>query len=128
MGGGFLFRQAWQAQAGLAPQLGLLVRLWVSALVLLAISAPKLAEFLRALKESAGRQGVEQIALFEGLIAGTLGMLAYYTPFEASTPGWCLSPSPSPMGVPAWRSSGRGSLRLDEGPGGRGRPPRDYSS
>jgi len=96
---GSYFGKRGMVQAGLAPQLGLLVRLWVSALALLAISAPKLAELLRALGKPVGQQGVGQIALFEGLIAGTLGMLTYYTalrsgelsrvvPIAFTTPLW----------------------------------------
>ena len=75
---GSYFGKRGMAQAELASQLGLLVQLWGSALVLLTISAPKLAE-------PAGRQGVGRIAVFEGLIAGSLGMLACLGFFQVSS-------------------------------------------
>ncbi|MGC9529539.1 MAG: EamA family transporter [Candidatus Bipolaricaulaceae bacterium] len=76
---GAFFGKRGMTQAGLEPQQGLLVRLWVSALVLIAVAAPRLAGLVGALTTLAGRRGVGQIALFEGLVAGTLGMLAFYT-------------------------------------------------
>jgi len=96
---GSYFGKRGMAQAGLPPQLGLLVRLWVSALAVLAISSPRLAELFRAMGNPAGWQGVGKIALFEGLLAGTLGMLSFYAalrggelsrvvPIAFTTPLW----------------------------------------
>ncbi len=76
---GAFFGKRGMAQAGLEPQQGLTIRLVVSALVVLAITSPRLAELVRTLGTDVGRRGIGQIALFEGLVAGSLGMLAFYT-------------------------------------------------
>ncbi|MFO8033744.1 MAG: DMT family transporter [Candidatus Bipolaricaulota bacterium] len=76
---GAFFGKRGMAQAGLQPQQGLTIRLVISALVLLALTAPRLGELVRGLGTDLGRRGIGQIALFEGLVAGSLGMLAFYT-------------------------------------------------
>ncbi len=76
---GAFFGKRGMAQAELEPQQGLTIRLVVSAAVLLALTAPRLGELLRGLGTEMGRRGIGQIALFEGLVAGSLGMLAFYT-------------------------------------------------
>ncbi len=76
---GAFFGKRGMAQAELTPQQGLTIRLVVSALVLLALSAPRLGELVRGLGDQVARRGIGQIALFEGLVAGSLGMLAFYT-------------------------------------------------
>jgi len=76
---GAFFGKRGMAHAELEPQQGLTIRLVVSALVLLAVTAPRLGELLRGLGTEVGRRGIGQIALFEGLVAGSLGMLAFYT-------------------------------------------------
>ncbi len=76
---GAFFGKRGMAQAGLEPQQGLTIRLVISALVVLAVTAPRLADLVRSLGTEVGRRGIGQIALFEGLVAGSLGMLAFYT-------------------------------------------------
>ncbi len=77
---GAFFGKRGMAHAGLEPQQGLTIRLVISALVVLAVTAPRLAELVRGLAaEAEVRRGIGQIALFEGLVAGSLGMLAFYT-------------------------------------------------
>ncbi len=76
---GAFFGKRGMAQAGLEPQQGLTIRLVISALVLLGLTAPRLGELVRGLGTEVGRRGIGQVALFEGLVAGSLGMLAFYT-------------------------------------------------
>lgn len=96
---GSFFGKRGMSTAGLAPEQGLVVRLAVSTTVLILLAAPKLPALARALGTADGRRGIGQIALWEGLAAGALGMLAFYialkrgelsrvVPLAFTTPLW----------------------------------------
>ena len=76
---GSFFGKKGMQDAKLDPKVGLAIRLVVSALIILAIAAPLLSQLTEAAKTTVGRAGILQILLFEGIIAGLIGMLLYYT-------------------------------------------------
>lgn len=76
---GSFFGKKGMHDAKLDPKVGLTIRLVVSGLIILAIAAPLLSQLTEAAKTSIGRAGIIQILIFEGIVAGLMGMLLYYT-------------------------------------------------
>lgn len=85
--------------AGLTPEHGLFLRLGLSALLVFFLVLPKLAQYAQGWANPEGRKGMLLILAFEGVVAGTLGMLAFYTairrgelsrvvPLAFTTPLW----------------------------------------
>lgn len=96
---GSAFGKKGMALAGLAPEQGLFLRLGLSALILFLLVLPKLGQYAQAWGTAEGKKGILLILAFEGIVAGTLGMLAFYTairrgelsrvvPLAFTTPLW----------------------------------------
>lgn len=76
---GSYFNKKGMHDANLDPKLALAIRAAVSALIILIIAIPVYGQLTAAAQSPVGRKGLIQIILFEGIIAGLLGMLFYYT-------------------------------------------------
>lgn len=85
--------------AGLDPKVGLIIRLTVSLIIVTIIAFPKLGQITQAFAVNGGKKGLLQLLFFEGIVAGTMGMLFYYgaikhgdltkvTPLAFATPLW----------------------------------------
>lgn len=96
---GAAFGKKGMALAGLSPEQGLFLRLGLSALLLFWLVAPRIGQYAAAWSTASGRKGVLLVLAFEGVVAGTLGMLAFYTairrgelsrvvPLAFTTPLW----------------------------------------
>lgn len=87
------------AMAGLSPEQGLFLRLGLSALLLFLLVLPRMGQYAQAWSTAEGKKGMVLVLAFEGLLAGTLGMLAFYrairqgelsrvVPLAFTTPLW----------------------------------------
>ncbi len=76
---GSYFGKKGMHDANLDPKIGLTIRLVVSALIILVIAIPLYGQIGSALGTPQGKKGVLQILVFEGIVAGLVGMLLYYT-------------------------------------------------
>jgi len=96
---GSAFGKKGMAVAGLSPEQGLFLRLGLSALLVLLLVLPRIGEYARAWSTAEGKKGILMILAFEGVVAGTLGMLAFYralrqgelsrvVPLAFTTPLW----------------------------------------
>ena len=85
--------------AGLSPQVGLIVRLGVSLIVVAIIAGTKLHEFGDAFATMNGKKGLLYLFIFEGLIAGSFGMIFYYRAIKA---GQLSKVMPIAFTTPLW--------------------------
>ncbi|MCS7239981.1 MAG: EamA family transporter [Candidatus Bipolaricaulota bacterium] len=96
---GSAFGKKGMAMAGLSPELGLFLRLGLSALLVFLLVLPKITQYGESWASPVGRKGILWVLVFEGVLAGTLGMLAFYTairrgelsrvvPLAFTTPLW----------------------------------------
>jgi len=85
--------------AELDPRVGLIIRLGVSFLVVTIIALPKLGQFSDALGLEGGRKGLLNLLIFEGLIAGSAGMIFFY---NAIKQGQLTKVMPLAFATPLW--------------------------
>ncbi len=85
--------------AEMSPQVGLIVRIGVSLIVVTAIAAPKLSQFGHALSSLEGKKGLLYLLVFEGVIAGSFGMIFYY---RAIKTGQLSRVMPIAFTTPVW--------------------------
>lgn len=76
---GSYFAKKGMYEAKLDPVAGLAIRLVASAVIILVIAAPLLVQITEAAKTTSGRHGLLYILIFEGVVAGLIGMILYYT-------------------------------------------------
>ena len=69
--------------ANLDPQVGLVVRLGVSLIVVILIALPKLSQIGQAFTIDDGKRGLLNLFLFEGVLAGSVGMIFFYHAIKA---------------------------------------------
>ena len=65
--------------AGLSSEQGLFLRLGLSAILVFLLVLPRIGQYVQAWSTPDGKKGMFLILAFEGVVAGTLGMLAFYT-------------------------------------------------
>lgn len=96
---GSAFGKKGMAMAGLSSEQGLFLRLGLSAILVFLLVLPRIGQYVQAWSTPDGKKGMLLILAFEGVVAGTLGMLAFYTairqgelsrvvPLAFSTPLW----------------------------------------
>ncbi len=96
---GSAFGKKGMAMAGLSSEQGLFLRLGLSALLIFFLVLPRIGQYAQAWSTPEGKRGMLLILVFEGFVAGTLGMLAFYlalrrgelsrvVPLAFTTPLW----------------------------------------
>jgi hypothetical protein len=73
---GVSIREKGMGMAGLSAEQGLFLRLGLSALLVLLLVLPRISQYGQAWSTPEGKKGMLLILAFEGVEAGTLGMLA----------------------------------------------------
>lgn len=85
--------------AGLDPQVGLIIRLGVSFIVVTLIALPKLGQLSDAFVIDGGKRGLLNLLIFEGIVAGSAGMVFYY---NAIKQGQLTKVMPLAFATPLW--------------------------
>ncbi len=85
--------------ASLDPHVGLIIRLVVSSIVVTLIALPKLGQLGHALTLDGGKKGLLNLFIFEGLLAGSLGMIFFY---NAIKQGQLTKIMPLAFATPVW--------------------------
>jgi uncharacterized membrane protein len=76
---GVSIRKKGMGMADLSAEQGLFLRLGLSALLVLLLVLPRISQYGQAWSTPEGKKGMLLILAFEGVVAGTLGMRAFYT-------------------------------------------------
>lgn len=80
---GSFFGKKGLEMAGLSPKAGLIVRHGVSLIVVTLIAGSDLQQFVSSFSNPEGRKGLIYLLIFEGIIAGSLGMIFFYTAIKS---------------------------------------------
>ena len=84
---------------GMDPHVGLIIRLAVSFIVVTLVALPKLSQLSDAFVMEGGKKGLLNLLIFEGLIAGSMGMVFYY---NAIKHGQLTKVMPLAFATPLW--------------------------
>lgn len=85
--------------ANLEPKIGLVIRLVVSLIVVGLIAGSELTQLREAFQSPAGRRGLLYLLIFEGVVAGSLGMIFYYNAIKT---GQLSRVMPLAFATPLW--------------------------